>query len=245
MAGDARDPQDNAAAQWQPASKPAKPAPHRRRTDIASAKAILKPSPGNACASSHRPPHPNLCPIKCIHLRLSEWFARTPQRDLQPRRRRACMPPFARCAPAPPRVTWQLHPKGSKETLSSPWGLRDGHFRMPPPLRVRRPMLACMSPSRHQDTSSTRGAIALIPRDSPPHLETLRRAKCKTIRLAASPDLTSISGLVVEYIVAIDVTRVRFPADAFIALSLRRASPQRAPRMPRLICLAVFWLHRK
>ena len=26
---------------------------------------------------------------------------------------------------------------------------------------------------------------------------------------------TSISGLVVEYIVAIDVTRVRFPADAF------------------------------
>ena len=28
---------------------------------------------------------------------------------------------------------------------------------------------------------------------------------------------SSISGLVVEYIVAIDVTRVRFPADAFIA----------------------------
>ena len=27
--------------------------------------------------------------------------------------------------------------------------------------------------------------------------------------------LTRISGLVVEYIVAIDVTRVRFPADAF------------------------------
>ena len=26
---------------------------------------------------------------------------------------------------------------------------------------------------------------------------------------------TGISGLVVEYIVAIDVTRVRFPADAF------------------------------
>ena len=26
----------------------------------------------------------------------------------------------------------------------------------------------------------------------------------------------SISGLVVEYIVAIDVTRVRFPADAFL-----------------------------
>ena len=29
------------------------------------------------------------------------------------------------------------------------------------------------------------------------------------------PDEHSISGLVVEYIVAIDVTRVRFPADAF------------------------------
>jgi hypothetical protein len=28
------------------------------------------------------------------------------------------------------------------------------------------------------------------------------------------PDVASISGLVVEYIVAIDVTRVRFPADA-------------------------------
>jgi hypothetical protein len=27
-------------------------------------------------------------------------------------------------------------------------------------------------------------------------------------------DVASISGLVVEYIVAIDVTRVRFPADA-------------------------------
>jgi hypothetical protein len=26
----------------------------------------------------------------------------------------------------------------------------------------------------------------------------------------------SISGLVVEYIIAIDVTRVRFPADAFL-----------------------------
>jgi hypothetical protein len=33
--------------------------------------------------------------------------------------------------------------------------------------------------------------------------------------------LTGISGLVVEYIVAIDVTRVRFPADAFCA-SLRK-----------------------
>ena len=30
--------------------------------------------------------------------------------------------------------------------------------------------------------------------------------------------LTGISGLVVEYIVAIDVTRVRFPADAFCKL---------------------------
>ena len=28
-------------------------------------------------------------------------------------------------------------------------------------------------------------------------------------------EIISISGLVVEYIVAIDVTRVRFPADAF------------------------------
>ena len=33
-------------------------------------------------------------------------------------------------------------------------------------------------------------------------------------RLPAPP--SCISGLVVEYVVAIDVTRVRFPADAFI-----------------------------
>ena len=30
----------------------------------------------------------------------------------------------------------------------------------------------------------------------------------------------SISGLVVEYIVAIDVTRVRFPADAFVRIGV-------------------------
>ena len=33
-------------------------------------------------------------------------------------------------------------------------------------------------------------------------------------RVALTSDLRSISGLVAEYIVAIDVTRVRFPADA-------------------------------
>ena len=32
-------------------------------------------------------------------------------------------------------------------------------------------------------------------------------------------DAQSISGLVVEYIVAIDVTRVRFPADASFSLN--------------------------
>ena len=34
---------------------------------------------------------------------------------------------------------------------------------------------------------------------------------------AGRNECSSISGLVVEYIVAIDVTRVRFPADAFLA----------------------------
>jgi hypothetical protein len=39
----------------------------------------------------------------------------------------------------------------------------------------------------------------------------------------------SISGLVVEYIVAIDVTRVRFPADALFCLSSGRyAAPSGA-----------------
>ena len=40
----------------------------------------------------------------------------------------------------------------------------------------------------------------------PPNLES---------RVKAQDSCRSISGLVVEYIVAIDVTRVRFPADAF------------------------------
>ena len=35
--------------------------------------------------------------------------------------------------------------------------------------------------------------------------------------------IQSISGLVAEYIVAIDVTRVRFPADAFLFSLLRFA----------------------
>ena len=39
-------------------------------------------------------------------------------------------------------------------------------------------------------------------------------------KLAKHPS-NSISGLVVEYIVAIDVTRVRFPADALLAGSRR------------------------
>ena len=37
------------------------------------------------------------------------------------------------------------------------------------------------------------------------------------ISTAGRENFTSISGLVVEYIVAIDVTRVRFPADASVA----------------------------
>ena len=36
--------------------------------------------------------------------------------------------------------------------------------------------------------------------------------------------LSSISGLVVEYIVAIDVTRVRFLADALFVLCTQRAA---------------------
>ena len=37
-----------------------------------------------------------------------------------------------------------------------------------------------------------------------------------TLHLLSLPYVNSISGLVVEYIVAIDVTRVRFPADALL-----------------------------
>ena len=37
--------------------------------------------------------------------------------------------------------------------------------------------------------------------------------------VAVNSALRSISGLVVEYIVAIDVTRVRFPADAYMLMA--------------------------
>ena len=46
-----------------------------------------------------------------------------------------------------------------------------------------------------------------------------------------------ISGLVVEYIVAIDVTRVRFPADAF--LHLRGKTTQ--VLIERLTCQLASW----
>ena len=59
---------------------------------------------------------------------------------------------------------------------------------------------------------------------------------------STSPTTPSISGLVVEYIVGIDVTRVRFPADAFSAaaeLSCQRGQrvPKAAwPRRPAALC---------
>ena len=40
-----------------------------------------------------------------------------------------------------------------------------------------------------------------------------------TCRLILRTKSNSISGLVAEYIVAIDVTRVRFPADALLVVS--------------------------
>ena len=42
---------------------------------------------------------------------------------------------------------------------------------------------------------------------------------------AVSAIINSISGLVVEYIVAIDVTRVRFPADAYHAPMAKNKAP--------------------
>ena len=42
------------------------------------------------------------------------------------------------------------------------------------------------------------------------------RVSQRTSYVLAGVEDSSISGLVVEYIVAIDVTRVRFPADALI-----------------------------
>ena len=42
----------------------------------------------------------------------------------------------------------------------------------------------------------------------------------------------SISGLVVEYIVAIDVTRVRFPADAFFHMWSSNLPPLIAANLP-------------
>ena len=42
----------------------------------------------------------------------------------------------------------------------------------------------------------------------------IARASFRSVPLTITPP--SIGGLVAEYIVAIDVTRVRFPADAFV-----------------------------
>ena len=42
-------------------------------------------------------------------------------------------------------------------------------------------------------------------------------SSCLRVSVILIVFVNSISGLVVEYIVAIDVTRVRFPADAYLA----------------------------
>ena len=46
--------------------------------------------------------------------------------------------------------------------------------------------------------------------------QSLRPAEAVSALILSAKECNSISGLVVEYIVAIDVTRVRFPADAFV-----------------------------
>ena len=55
-----------------------------------------------------------------------------------------------------------------------------------------------------------------------------------TTRLQFEYSFVSISGLVVEYIVAIDVTRVRFPADAsFIFICLSRVTRKGFTTLPK------------
>ena len=49
---------------------------------------------------------------------------------------------------------------------------------------------------------------------TPPYRALLQDAPCAIICAARRAVINCIGGLVVEYIVAIDVTRVRFPADA-------------------------------
>ena len=64
--------------------------------------------------------------------------------------------------------------------------------------------------------------------------------------IGASADIISISGLVVEYIVAIDVTRVRFPADALRGLVLNWLAfwlfGSFLVLLDRLLCYLVLWL---
>ena len=55
--------------------------------------------------------------------------------------------------------------------------------------------------------------------------------------MCASKHVGSISGLVVEYIVAIDVTRVRFPADAYdvcVEKAARRKAVQKGAASEKL-----------
>ena len=54
------------------------------------------------------------------------------------------------------------------------------------------------------------------------------RTRRLSLAIATRSDGSSISGLVVEYIVAIDVTRVRFPADANLS-PLRRGGNRVIP----------------
>ena len=56
----------------------------------------------------------------------------------------------------------------------------------------------------------------------------LRRKSCiNVVSESLHPQRQSISGLVAEYIVAIDVTRVRFPADASLVRKVATLSNRR------------------
>ena len=106
-------------------------------------------------------------------------------------------------------------------------GIEPRAFRMRSRFDTTTPRALAMSDG--QAIGSLRGTHALI------------IPMTTTIVLAPKHQDSSISGLVVEYIVAIDVTRVRFPADAYFEHKVMLLRHDHMPRPPSSMLGRSFW----
>ena len=113
----------------------------------------------------------------------------------------------ARCRMHPSRPRWP-----QPQDATGPWRIRSFGVTTPSWHHAgsEKPF-ACAPPDLHKSIAEV-GPICVQIRRRPNRAASTR------------PRCISISGLVVEYIVAIDVTRVRFPADAFSHLDRLRVA---------------------